>query len=122
LVFEMTQNDLTAELLASVSTVGELAAIGFRFSMDRLDHLAVNPDLLASRGVRYLKVGYALLSAAERRGELDNLRRQLNAQSIELIVEKVETERQNQELELLGLESAQGFLFGEPRPSKRSAA
>jgi cyclic-di-GMP phosphodiesterase TipF (flagellum assembly factor) len=122
LVFEIGQRELTAEMTAPLSVVNELAQVGFRFSMDRVEHLEFDLANLASRGLRYLKLGYGLVNAAERRGELAELRRRLSGLPIELIVEKIETEAQAHELEPLGIEIGQGFLFGEPRPSKRAVA
>jgi len=121
LVFELSQRDLTAELASSLSVVTELAGVGFRFSMDRVERLDIDVAALVQHQVRYLKLNCDFFIRPETRSAVMDLRRRLEGQPVDVIVEKIETERQLLDLEDLGLEFAQGYLFGEPRLSRRSA-
>ena len=120
LVFEMSQRDLAAELASPLSVVGELVGAGFHFSMDRVERLEIDVAALVRHQVRYLKLNCALFIESETRGVALDLWRRLEGQPVELIVEKIETERQLLDLEDLGLDLAQGYLFGEPRLSRRT--
>ena len=120
LVFELSQRDLTAELTAPLSVVAELAGVGFRFSMDRVERLDIDIAALVRHQVHYLKLNCDFFIRSETRSAVMDLRRRLEGQPVDLIVEKIETERQLLDLEDLGLEFAQGYLFGEPRLSRRS--
>ena len=122
LVFEMSQRDLAEELASPLSVVGELVGAGFRFSMDRVERLdAIDVGALVTHQVRFLKLNCSLFIDPATRAAATGLRRELEGQPVELIVEKIETERQLLDLEDLELELAQGYLFGEPRLSRRSA-
>ena len=121
LVFEMAQRDLAGELAEPLSVVAELAEAGFRFSMDRVERLDIDVAALVRHNVRFLKINCDLFIRPETRSAVMALRRRLEGQPIDLIVEKIETERQLLDLEDLGLGFAQGYLFGEPRLSRRSA-
>ena len=120
LVFEMSQRDLAAELASPLSVVDELVGAGFHFSMDRVERLEIDVAALVRHQVRYLKLNCALFIDSETRGLALDLWRRLEGQPVELIVEKIETERQLLDLEDLGLDLAQGYLFGEPRLSRRT--
>ena len=119
LVIEMSQRDLSNELAAPAGVVRELAQAGYRLSMDQVDRLTIDVEALIEHGVRFLKLNCAFFSLAERRTGVMALRRRLTGQPIDVIVEKIETEHQLKELEDLGIELAQGFLFGEPRLTRR---
>ncbi|MEI7606271.1 MAG: EAL domain-containing protein [Rhodospirillaceae bacterium] len=121
LVFEMSQRDLAAELVSPLGILGDLAAAGFRFSMDRVEHLDIDLKAAAAHHVRCLKLDCAFFFQPETRAAAIALRQQVEGLPMELIVEKIETERQLLDLEDLGLELAQGYLFGEPRLSRRPA-
>lgn len=119
LVFEMSQRDLTAELSSPAGVIDDLGRAGFRFSMDQVEHHTLDPYALIERGVHFIKLNCAHFSALERRTGVMDLRRRLSGPPIDVIVEKIETEHQLHELADLGIEYGQGFLFAEPRLSRR---
>ncbi|MEI6558650.1 MAG: EAL domain-containing protein [Rhodospirillaceae bacterium] len=121
LVFEVSQHDLAADRAPPLRTLAELAEAGFGFSLDRVGSLEIDVAALVRHHVRYLKLNCAFFIEPETRSAVMELRRRLEDQPVEVIVEKIETERQLYDLEDLGLELAQGYLFGEPRLSRRLA-
>ena len=121
LVFEMNQRDLSAELLSPLSALGELAAVGFRFSMDRIERYDIDVEALVRHQVQYLKINSNDFAKPETRSAVAGLMRRLEGQPVEVVVEKVEAEWQLNDLEDLKLELGQGYLFGEPRLSRRTS-
>lgn len=117
LVFEMSQADWMAVDAPARERIAPLARMGFRFSMDKVTDLAFDLDALARAEVRYLKLDRALLG--ENHARVAELRKALEGHSIDLIVEKVETEEQLAETLDLGIDFGEGFLFGEPRLSRK---
>jgi len=119
LIFELSQDDaVNAEVTPYLR---RLAAIGFRFSMDKISSLNLDYVGLAQRGFRFLKVDADFLLSDPNEIDspihIEDLKEALKKSSIDLIAEKVESEQQVIDLLDLGLELAQGYLFGEPRPS-----
>ena len=120
LIFELSQEDaVNAEVTPYLR---RLAAIGFRFSMDKVSSLNLDYVGLAQRGFRFLKVDADFLLSDPNEIDspihIEDLKEALKKSSIDLIAEKVESEQQVIDLLDLGLELAQGYLFGEPRPSR----
>jgi cyclic-di-GMP phosphodiesterase, flagellum assembly factor TipF len=118
LVFEMSQADWSAADAATRAAIGPLARMGFRFSMDQVTDLDVDAEALARADIRYLKVDRAPLVGGGREKALA-LRDRLSAHAIDLIVEKIETEAQLTDILDLGLDFGEGYLFGEPRLSRK---
>jgi len=119
LIFELSQDDaVNAEVTPYLR---RLAAIGFRFSMDKISSLNLDYVGLAQRGFRFLKVDADFLLSDPNEIDspihIEDLKEALKKSSIDLIAEKVESEQQVIDLLDLGLELAQGYLLGEPRPS-----
>lgn len=119
LVFELSQADWAAVDAPARERIAPLARMGFRFSMDKVTDLAIDLDKLARAHVRYLKLDRALVS--ENRPRVAELRQSLEGHSIDLIAEKIETEDQLAEAIDLGIDFGEGFLFGEPRLSRKPA-
>lgn len=117
LVFEVAQADIDAHWDSFAGDLGKLARLGFRFSMDHVDHLSLDMEQMASRNFSLVKVSAAtLLKHAGNGGRhLRAFREELRRNRLELIVEKVETEEQLLDLLDLDMPLAQGFLFGQPR-------
>ena len=120
LIFELSQEDaVNAEVTPYLR---RLVAIGFRFSMDKISSLNLDYVGLAQRGFRFLKVDADILLSDPNEIDspihIEDLKEALKKSSIDLIAEKVESEQQVIDLLDLGLELAQGYLFGEPRPSR----
>ncbi len=120
LFFEFSQaelNDLSPEMTRHL---GELAEIGFRFSLDHVTRLDMNFYELSRRGFRYLKVDAGMLleqlrAMEEDAARLDGFWETLNRAHIDIVPEKIEDESVLVELLDHPIHHAQGYLFGEPR-------
>jgi cyclic-di-GMP phosphodiesterase TipF (flagellum assembly factor) len=122
LVFEFHQADLDTLVLQHASALARLASLGFRFSLDQVSEIAIEPTRLAALKFRYVKVDAAQLLATFRSGQsqidLRDLRAAFERCGVDLIVEKIESERSLKALMAFDIELGQGFLFGEPRLSR----
>ncbi len=97
-----------------------LAQRGFRFSVDHVTDLRIEPRELADRGVRYIKVPAALLLDVRQTSASDihpsDLSDLLGRFGIDLIAERIEGERAVVDLLDYDVRFGQGFLFAPPRP------
>lgn len=125
LIFEMAQDDLATLNEEMLPTMDGLAGLGCRFSMDRVKSLSFNLNTLEARRIRFIKVeARILLSALREAGGLARLKRmkgEFDRHGIDLIVEKVETERQLLELLDIEVDYGQGFLFSKPHLYQKAA-
>lgn len=123
LVFEMAQNDLATMRHDVMPILSGLAHLGCRFSMDQVRTLELSAEGLAARFIRFVKVEAALLidllHKEDGPARLLQFKAALDLEGIDLIVEKVETERQLVELLDLGVDYGQGYLFGLPTPENQ---
>jgi cyclic-di-GMP phosphodiesterase TipF (flagellum assembly factor) len=121
LVFEMGQRDLATMGTDAIPVLDGLARLGCRFSMDQVRSLSFDFDLLDERHIRFIKVDAAMMMSAMREpGGFDRLARiksDLDSNGIDLIVEKIETDRQLLDLLDLEIDYGQGYLFGKPELS-----
>lgn len=97
-----------------------LAQRGYRFSIDHVTDLRIEPRELADRGVRFIKVPAALLLDQKRTSTSDihpsDLSDLLGRFGIDLIAERIEGERAVVDLLDYDVRFGQGFLFAPPRP------
>jgi cyclic-di-GMP phosphodiesterase TipF (flagellum assembly factor) len=97
-----------------------LAQRGFRFSIDHVSDLRIEPRELADRGVRFIKVPAALLLDPRQTSTSDihpsDLSDLLGRFGIDLIAERIEGERAVVDLLDYDVRFGQGFLFAPPRP------
>jgi cyclic-di-GMP phosphodiesterase TipF (flagellum assembly factor) len=97
-----------------------LAQRGFRFSIDHVTDLRIEPRELADRGVRFIKVPAALLLDPKASSASDihpsDLSDLLGRFGIDLIAERIEGERAVVDLLDFDVRFGQGFLFAPPRP------
>jgi cyclic-di-GMP phosphodiesterase TipF (flagellum assembly factor) len=127
LIFELGQAAFNDRGPVEARHMARLSSLGFRFSLDKITDLDLDFQDLARADVKFLKVGAQMM--------LDQLEEQdgklviaslpdLNAADfagltrrygIEVIAEKVETERQVVDVLELDIGYGQGHLFGEPR-------
>lgn len=121
LVFELSQEQLRAGGAVTLGILSQLARIGFRFSMDQVTDPDIDVETLARHEFRYVKLDRALLLDPALAPRVEALRRRLEGEAIDVIVEKIETEEQMAELAGAGFDFGQGYLFGEPRPARRPA-
>jgi cyclic-di-GMP phosphodiesterase TipF (flagellum assembly factor) len=103
-----------------------LAQRGYRFSIDHVTDLRIEPRELADRGVRYIKVPAALLldqklspTSEIHPSDLSDL---LGRFGIDLIAERIEGERAVVDLLDYDVRFGQGFLFAPPRPLRPETA
>jgi cyclic-di-GMP phosphodiesterase TipF (flagellum assembly factor) len=103
-----------------------LAQRGFRFSIDHVTDLRIEPRELADRGVRFIKVPAALLLDQRQSSASDihpsDLSDLLGRFGIDLIAERIEGERAVVDLLDFDVRFGQGFLFAPPRPLRPEGA
>jgi cyclic-di-GMP phosphodiesterase TipF (flagellum assembly factor) len=103
-----------------------LAQRGYRFSMDNVTDLRIEPRELADRGVRFIKVPAALLLDPKVSSTSDihpsDLSDLLGRFGIDLIAERIEGERSVVDLLDFDVRFGQGFLFAPPRPLRPEGA
>lgn len=103
-----------------------MAQRGYRFSIDHVTDLRIEPRELADRGVRFIKVPAALLLDPRRSSASDihpsDLSDLLGRFGIDLIAERIEGERAVVDLLDYDVRFGQGFLFAPPRPLRPEAA
>jgi len=139
LIFEFSHEDVEAHGSEIEEYIARLGRLGFYFSMDRVRELSkLDIPGLARMRFKYIKIDNAQLlhregasgqdAAAEGEGASDTivgvnvsaLKRVLDIHGIDLIAEKIESEEDLIELLDYRIDYGQGYLFGEPRPSKEA--
>ena len=109
-----------------IEHLAALAQRGFRFSIDHVADLRIEPRELADRGVRYIKMPAALLLDQRRTSASDihpsDLSDLLGRFGIDLIAERIEGERAVVDLLDYDVRFGQGFLFAPPRPLRPEGA
>jgi cyclic-di-GMP phosphodiesterase, flagellum assembly factor TipF len=104
-------------------SVAELAQLGVGFSMDHVADLRMEPQEMAKKGIRLVKVPAKLL--IEGKPDMDihptDLANLLARYDIGLIAERIEAENTVLELFDYDVRFGQGFLFSAPRPVRAEA-
>lgn len=132
LIFELGQAVFEARGATEARNMAKLADLGFRFSIDKVQTLDLDFADLQRSDVRFLKISADLL--IEQLLELDgaiplpskpdiqaaDFSPLVRRYGLELIAEKVETERQVVDVLDLDVPLGQGHLFGEPRAIKET--
>jgi len=125
LVFEFTQSAVRAMGPIEHESLAALAERGFRFSMDNLTDLRVEPRELNERGFRFVKAPASLLlnrvggAAADiHPADFSDL---LGRFGIDLIADRIESESNVVDLLDFDVRFGQGFLFSPPRPVRAEA-
>jgi cyclic-di-GMP phosphodiesterase, flagellum assembly factor TipF len=125
LVFEFTQSAVRAMGPIEHESLAALAERGFRFSMDNLADLRVEPRELNERGFRFVKVPASLLlnrvGAASTDIHPADLSDLLGRFGIDLVAERIESESTVVDLLDYDVRFGQGFLFAPPRPVRAEA-
>lgn len=122
LVLEMAQSDFDAQRQRLGPDLRRIADMGYRFSLDAVDRLDLDLGELEALNIHFLKIDAALIldtleAGGEAASQLRMLKQQLDAHDIDLIVERIETERMLIELLEFNIDFGQGYLFGEPKLS-----
>ena len=126
-IFELGQAAFERRGSVEARNMAKLADLGFRFSLDKVNDLDLDFQDLARADVKYIRIGAEMLlnQLLEVDGQIalrslkdlaaadfaDLTRRY----GVEVIVEKVESERQVVDILELNIAYGQGNLFGEPR-------
>src|SRR5262249_42933501 len=120
LVVQFTQDVVRRMGPIEHESLAALAERGFRFSMDTLVDLRIEPRELTARGFRFVKAPAALLlnrvgsaSANIHPADFSDL---LGRFGIDLIAERIESESTVVDLLDYDVRFGQGFLFSPPRP------
>jgi cyclic-di-GMP phosphodiesterase TipF (flagellum assembly factor) len=125
-VLEFKQS--TFRNLGAVETehLAALAQHGYRFSIDHVTDLRIEPRELADRGVRFIKVPASLLLDQRQTSASDihpsDLSDLLGRFGIDLVAERIEGERAVVDLLDYDVRFGQGFLFAAPRPLRPETA
>jgi cyclic-di-GMP phosphodiesterase TipF (flagellum assembly factor) len=125
-VLEFKQS--TFRNLGAVETehLAALAQRGYRFSIDHVTDLRIEPRELADRGVRFIKVPASLLLDQRQTSASDihpsDLSDLLGRFGIDLVAERIEGERAVVDLLDYDVRYGQGFLFAAPRPLRPETA
>lgn len=125
LTFEFTQAAYRSFGPIEHESLAALADSGFRFSMDHVTDLHLNPKELADRSFRFVKVPAALLlnraATAQNDIHAEDLADLLARNGIDLIGERIENESMVVDLLDYDVRFGQGFLFSPPRPVRAEA-
>lgn len=126
LVLEFKQSTFRGLGPAETENLAALAQRGFRFSIDHVRDLRIEPRELADRGVRFIKVPASLLLDPKQASTSDihpsDLSDLLGRFGIDLIAERIEGERAVVDLLDYDVRFGQGFLFAPPRPLRPEGA
>jgi cyclic-di-GMP phosphodiesterase TipF (flagellum assembly factor) len=125
-VLEFKQSTFRALGPMESEHLAALASRGYRFSIDHVADLRIEPRELADRGVRFIKVPAALLLDPKQAAASDiyasDLSDLLGRFGIDLIAERIEGERAVVDLLDYDVRFGQGFLFAAPRPLRPEGA
>jgi cyclic-di-GMP phosphodiesterase, flagellum assembly factor TipF len=125
-VLEFKQSTFRALGPTESEHLAALASRGYRFSIDHVADLRIEPRELADRGVRFIKVPAALLLDPKQSSASDihasDLSDLLGRFGIDLIAERIEGERAVVDLLDFDVRFGQGFLFAAPRPLRPEGA
>lgn len=125
LVFEFTQQAYRSFGPIEQESLSALAERGFRFSMDHVTDLRMEPKELSDRGFRHLKVPAKLLlgkgSGLQSDIHAEDLADLLARYGIDLVAERIESESMVVDLLDYDVRFGQGFLFSAPRPVRAEA-
>lgn len=131
-IFEIPQAAFEARTSLEARAMARLADLGFRFSIDRVQHIEVDLPDLERACVRYFKAPASVLteqlirqnrrprSAITREIASADVAAVFQRYGIDVIAERVEAETQVLEILDLDVPYAQGHLFGAPRAIKES--
>ena len=112
IVFELAQEDMQRAGTEGEAGLASLASLGFALSLDHVEALDFDFTKLRNLGFRYIKVRAAALTHGNAAVDLKKL---FERHGLNLIVERVEDEGTVRQLLDLGVDYAQGYLFGGPR-------
>ncbi|MDC1172415.1 EAL domain-containing protein, partial [Alphaproteobacteria bacterium] len=122
LVFEFNQETILDNDFDIQNGLQRLSKLGFRLSLDQLQHLDLNLPKLASQGFKFIKIDAHFLHEIARGTSptlnMKALKGALDREAMDLIVEKIENEEMLLDLLDLKIDYGQGYLFGAPKPAE----
>jgi cyclic-di-GMP phosphodiesterase, flagellum assembly factor TipF len=130
MIFELGVRAFNARSETAARNMARLRDLGFRFSLDKGDGLTFDLPQLQAAGVRFVKInGERLLQELVPGGErpTSSITRDIAAEDVpavftrygvDLVAEKVESEKAVIELLEFDISYGQGHVFGAPRPIK----
>jgi len=125
LVFEFTHAAVRSMGPIEHESLAALAERGFRFSMDNLTDLRLEPRELTERGFRFIKASAALLlnraTSSTTNIHPADFSDLLGRFGIDLIADRIENESTVVDLLDYDVRFGQGFLFSPPRPVRPEA-
>jgi cyclic-di-GMP phosphodiesterase TipF (flagellum assembly factor) len=125
LVLEFTQSALRSMGPIENESLAALAERGYRFSLDNVTDLRLEPRELANRSFRFVKIPASLLLNRGPTAPADihpaDLSDLLGRFGIDLIADKIESEGSVVDLLDCDVRFGQGFLFSPPRPVRAEA-
>jgi cyclic-di-GMP phosphodiesterase, flagellum assembly factor TipF len=125
ITLEFRQSILRAMGPLETEGLAALRELGFRFCMDNVSSLRMDPRDLGERGIRYVKVPATFLLGEPPSAGSDihaaDLSDLLGRFGISLIAERIEAEAQVVDLLEYDVRFGQGFLFSRPRPVRAEA-
>ncbi len=118
--FEFSQSMIEHSSPIEQESLAALADIGFRFSLDHVTNLDLDYQAMKDRGFRFMKVDTDVLlqgmSEANAQIHAADMRSYLERYGIQLIISKIESERDLSNVLEYHVKLGQGFVFSEPRP------
>jgi len=125
IVFEFTQEAVTASGPQEEASLRYLSGLGFQLSMDQVTTLNLDFGKLKTLGFHFIKVRAETLLSGMRDANAavaaEDFKDLLARNGINLIVERVEDEKTVVQLLEFNVDYGQGYLFGEPKPIREMA-
>ena len=125
IVFQLAQADMVAQAEDVTNDLQRLAGVGYRLCMNQVTDLNFDPRGLEVKGFRFVKLRIDRILNTDSpysAADIHSIKEELDAANVDLIIENVETEQALIEILEFNIDLGQGFLFGEPRPSKDPVA
>jgi cyclic-di-GMP phosphodiesterase TipF (flagellum assembly factor) len=121
LIFEFSHATIANQDDEIRRQLARLAALGFRFSLDKVSTLNLDYPSLAHQHFKYIKIdAKTLLREIPQPStdiDLQDFKKALERQGIDIVVEKIETEEMLRDVLDFNVDFGQGYLFGEPTAS-----
>ena len=119
LIFEFSHATIANQDDEIRHQLSRLAALGFRFSLDQVSSLNLDYGALAEQHFKFIKIDAETmlreLPQPTTDIDLQDFKKVLERQGIDLIVEKIETEDVLLDILDFHVDFGQGYLFGEPK-------
>jgi len=119
LIFEFSHATIANQDDEIRHQLSRLAALGFRFSLDQVSSLNLDYGALAEQHFKFIKIDAETmlreLPQPTTDIDLQDFKKVLERQGIDLVVEKIETEDVLLDILDFHVDFGQGYLFGEPK-------